>query len=108
MFLKPKKIVFESLITKIRIKDLKPNQINNNKEFVNTLKDDINKNGLLCPLVIDKNNFLLDGHHRYWAIKDFCSQTLVYMVRDKDMDKFLSKLNSYIWFDQKGTLDGDS
>ena len=108
MFLKPKKIVFESLITKIRIKDIRPNQINHNKDGVKKLKEDINKNGLLCPLVIDKNNLLLDGHHRYWAIKDFCSQTLVYMVRDKDMDKFLSKLNSYIWFDQKGTLDGDS
>jgi len=108
LFLKPKKIVFESLIKKIKIKDLKPNQINNNQEFVNILKEDINKNGLLCPLVINKNNLLLDGHHRYWAVKDFCSQTLVYMVRDKDIDKFLSKLNSYIWFDQKGTLDGDS
>ena len=107
MFLKPKKIIFKSLIKHVNIKDLKPRQTNNNQEFVNKLKDNINKYGLLCPLVVDKDNNLLDGHHRYWAIKNFCSQTLAYVVRDNDMDKFLSKLNSYIWFDQKDTLNGN-
>ena len=27
---------------------------------------------------------------------------------DNDMEKLLSKLNSYIWFDYQGKLDGDS
>ena len=106
MFLKPKKIIFTSLIKTIKIKDIKPNQENNNQELIDQLEMDIKLNGLLCPLVVN-NNVLIDGHHRYEAIKDFCTETLVYVVKDKDMERFLSKLNSYVWFDTKGTLDGD-
>jgi hypothetical protein len=57
----------------------------------------------LCPLVVN-NAVLIDGHHRYEAIKDFCTETLVYVVKDNDMEKLLSKLNSYIWFDHQGKL----
>jgi len=106
VFLKPKKIIFTSLIKTIKIKDIKPNQENNNQELIDQLEMDIKLNGLLCPLVVN-NNVLIDGHHRYEAIKDFCTETLVYVVKDKDMERFLSKLNSYVWFDTKGTLDGD-
>ena len=106
MFLKPKKIIFNSLIKKIKVKDIKPNQDNNNQDLIDQLEMDIKLNGLLCPLVVN-NSVLIDGHHRYWAIKDFCTETLAYVVKDKDMERFLSKLNSYVWFDSKGTLDGD-
>lgn len=108
MFLKPKKIVFDSLIKTIKIKDIKPNQDNNNQDLIDQLEIDIKLNGLLCPLVIDTNNILLDGHHRYEAIKNFCTETDAYIVKDNDMEKFISKLNSYIWFDSMGKLDGDS
>jgi len=30
------------------------------------------------------------------------------VVKDNDMEKLLSKLNSYIWFDYQGKLDGDN
>ena len=108
MFLKPKKIIFDSLIKKIKIKDIKPNQDNNNQDLIDQLEIDIKLNGLLCPLVIDINNILLDGHHRYKAIKNFCTETEVYIVKDKDIEKFISKLNSYVWFDSMGKLDGDN
>ena len=105
MLLKPRKIVFYSILKPIKIKDIKPNQINNNQQLINQLEVDIKQNGLLCPLVLN-NNKLIDGHHRYEAIKDFCTETWVYMVKDNDMEKLLSKLNSYIWFDYQGKLDG--
>ena len=105
MFLQPKRIVFNSILKKYKLDDIKPTQINNNEELINQLKIDIKHNGLLCPLVIN-NNILIDGHHRYEAIKDFCTETLVYVVNNKDMEKLLSKLNSYIWFDYLGKLDG--
>lgn len=105
MFLKPRKIVFYSIIKPIKIKNIKPIQSNNNKELIDQLEIDIKLNGLLCPLVVN-NNKLIDGHHRYEAIKDFCTETLVYMVKDNDMEKLLSKVNSYIWFDYLGKLDG--
>ena len=105
MFLQPKRIVFNSILKKIKLPDITPNQTNNNQELIKQLRIDIQKNGLLCPLVVN-NNTLVDGHHRYEAIKDFCTETLVYMVDDNDMEKLLSKVNSYIWFDHLGKLNG--
>ena len=105
MFLRPQKIVFNSILKKYKLQEIKPNQSNNNQKLIDQLKIDIKLNGLLCPLVVN-NNVLIDGHHRYEAIKDFCTETLVYVVKDNDMKKLLSKLNSYIWFDYQGKLDG--
>ena len=104
MFIEPQKIIFNTILQKVNINFIKPRQFKLNTELINQLKIDIDKNGLLCPLVIHENKTLLDGHHRYEAIKDFCTETIVYVVKDKDMENLLSKLNSYIWFDIKGSL----
>ena len=104
MFVKPQKIIFHTLLQKIKLDSIKPRQLNLNVELVTQLKIDIKENGLLCPLVVHSNKTLLDGHHRYEAIKDYCTETLVYVVKDKDMENLLSKVNSYMWFDTKGTL----
>lgn len=104
MFIKPQKIIFHTLLQKIKLNSVKPRQFNLNIELVTQLKIDIKENGLLCPLVVHSNKTLLDGHHRYEAIKDYCTETLVYVVKDKDMENLLSKVNSYMWFDTKGTL----
>ena len=104
MFIKPQKIIFNTIIQKIKLNSVKPRQFNLNNELITKLKIDIKENGLLCPLVVHSNKTLLDGHHRYEAIKDYCTETLVYIVKDKDMENLLSKLNSYMWFDTKGTL----
>lgn len=105
MYLKPKKIIFESIIKKISLNKIKPRQENLNKNLINTLKKDIPLTGLLCPLVINVDNTLLDGHHRYEALKNFCTETDVYMIKNQEMEKILSKINSCIWFDFKGKLD---
>ena len=104
MFVTPQKIIFHTLLQKIKLDSIKPRQLNLNIELVTQLKIDIKENGLLCPLVIHSNKTLLDGHHRYEAIKDYCTETLVYIVKDKDMENLLSKINSYIWFDTQGKL----
>ena len=104
MFVKPQKIIFHTLLQKIKLNSVKLRQLNLNIELVTQLKIDIKENGLLCPLVVHSNKTLLDGHHRYEAIKDYCTETLVYVVKDKDMENLLSKVNSYMWFDTKGTL----
>jgi ParB-like chromosome segregation protein Spo0J len=105
VILKPRKIVFYSILKPIKIEKIKPIQSNTNQDLIDQLEIDIKQNGLLCPLVINKDK-LIDGHHRYQAIKNFCTETWVYMVKDNDMEKLLSKLNSYIWFDYQGKLDG--
>ena len=52
MFLKPQKIIFNSLIKEYKLQDIKPNQSNNNQELIDQLEIDIKLNGLLCPLVV--------------------------------------------------------
>ena len=43
MFLQPKKIILSTLIQKYKIKDITPNQSNNNQELIDQLKIDLNK-----------------------------------------------------------------
>ena len=56
--------------------------------LIDQLEIDIKLNGLLCPLVVN-NGVLIDGHHRYEAIKDFCTETLVGTPLDLALDKVL-------------------
>ena len=104
MFIKPQKIIFNTILLKVKLNLIKPRQSKLNIDLINQLKIEIKQKGLLCPLVIHTNKTLLDGHHRYEAIKDYCTDTLVYVVKDKDMENLLSKVNSYIWFDIEGKL----
>ncbi len=104
MFIKPQKIIFNTILQKVKLNLIKPRQSKLNIDLINQLKIEIKQKGLLCPLVIHTNKTLLDGHHRYEAIKDYCTETLVYVVKDKDMENLLSKVNSYIWFDIEGKL----
>ena len=104
MFIKPQKIIFNTILQKVKLNLIKPRQSKLNIDLINQLKIEIKQKGLLCPLVIHTNKTLLDGHHRYEAIKDYCTETLVYVVKDKDMENLLSKVNSYIWFDIQGKL----
>ncbi len=99
MYLEPKKIVFNSILKKVPFNIIKPHQENLNEKLITQLKKKIKEEGLLCPLVINTNNKLLDGHHRYEAIKDYCTEIDVYVVKTKYMEKYLSTLNSYLWFD---------
>ena len=102
MYFKPKKIVFNSILKKVPFNIIKPHQKNLNKDLIITLKKEIKEEGLLCPLVINRYNLLLDGHHRYEAIKDYCTEIDVYVVKSKHMERYLSTLNSYVWFSALG------
>jgi len=37
LFLKPQKIIFNSILQRYKLKDIKPNQSNNNQELINQL-----------------------------------------------------------------------
>jgi len=47
-----------------------PFAANESLDKINELKISISKNGLIVPLSVDNNNKLLDGHHRYMALKE--------------------------------------
>lgn len=48
------------------------------------------------PLIVDKNNFLLDGRHRYFKLKDQ-GETHANIVRALEEDLELSKLGQYAY-----------
>jgi hypothetical protein len=59
--------------------------------------EDVKKNGLLCPLVIDKNNQLRDGNHRFRMISKEGSGSFFYDARSDDEVNFFSMLNILCW-----------
>jgi hypothetical protein len=68
-------------------------------EFKQTIKDDMEKNGLLCPMVVDMNNCLRNGTHRFKILSKLklADASLFYRARDDRELSFLSKLNVVVW-----------
>ena len=61
-------------IVNMDVDRLKPNPINsdiyeNNQKQLNELRDSIQQNGLLEPIVIDESDMVLSGHRRLMALK---------------------------------------
>ena len=106
MHITPNKIIFSSLIKRIKISDIEPQQSVYNLDLIKNLKKDIKEKGMICPLVISRSFKLIDGHHRFMSIKDSFTSTDCYVIdSQKEVDKFFSLLNSYVWFESKGGLD---
>ena len=66
-------------------------------DFKQTVKKDIEKNGLLCPLVVDKNLVLQNGNHRLRAIRKHGDATFVYKSESDAEVNFFSRLNVLCW-----------
>jgi len=98
----PKLILFPKRIVTVDLFFLKLTQSYTNKFFVSELKEDLRKNGLLCPLVISKEKRLIDGNHRYEAMKENYSHAVAYEIDDtEEEDIFFSRLNSRLWQENK-------
>jgi hypothetical protein len=68
-------------------------------DFKNTIKEDMEKNGLLCPMVVDINNNLRNCKHRLKVLtkNKLADASLFYKARDERELSFLSKLNVVVW-----------
>jgi len=66
-------------------------------DFKQTVKKDIEKNGLLCPLVVDKDLVLQNGNHRLRAIRKHGDATFVYKSESDEEVNFFSRLNVLCW-----------
>ena len=98
----PKLILFPKRIVTVDLFFLQITQSYTNKFFISELKDDIRKNGLLCPLVVSKEKILIDGNHRYEAMKDNYTHAVAYEIDDtEEEDIFFSRLNSRLWQENK-------
>jgi len=84
-------MVEEYQITNALISDLIPDDTNPNimtQEEENALERVIKKYGFLAPIIIDKNNNIVDGEHRYKVYKKLQHESIPAFVIDVDtMDK---------------------
>lgn len=76
-------------------------------DFKIKIREDIKQNGLLCPLVLIKENDkyeLHSGNHRYAFIKKYANASLCYVAKTKDELFFLTNLNKEVWKRHKNKL----
>ena len=88
--------VFKERLQLIKFDDIKIIHSTVN-EFKQTIREDIKVNGLLCPLVVDKNLNLRNGNHRFTAIKKFGDASIFYKAQSDEEVNFLSRFNVKIW-----------
>jgi hypothetical protein len=91
--------VFPTRLEVIKFEDIMTTHVPHH-EFKIQIREDIKKNGLLCPLVVTKENDKYDlhnGNHRYAFIKNHANSSLCYVARNKDELFFLSNLNKVVW-----------
>jgi hypothetical protein len=66
-------------------------------EFKQTVRDDIENNGLLCPMVVDTKMQLRNGNHRFKVLKKHGDGSLFYMAKSDAEVNFFSRLNVLTW-----------
>jgi hypothetical protein len=66
-------------------------------EFKATVRSDIEKNGLLCPIVIDLKNEIRNGNHRFKSIRKHGDASFFYVAKTDQEVNFFSRLNVLCW-----------
>jgi len=68
-------------------------------DFKITIRNDMEKNGLLCPMVLDENNYLKSGNHRFKILtkNKLANASLFYKTKNDKETFFFSKLNIIVW-----------
>ena len=66
-------------------------------DFKQTVRADIEKNGLLCPMVIDEKDQLRNGNHRFKVLRKQGDASLFYKANSREEVNFFSRLNVLCW-----------
>jgi hypothetical protein len=77
-------------------------------DFKSKLKEDLELNGLLCPMILDQNNNLKKSANRFLIIKNFSDASLFYKTKNEKEIDFFEKLNLVVWkmhLDNKPPID---
>jgi len=77
-------------------------------DFKSKLKEDLELNGLLCPMILDQNNNLKKSANRFLIIKKFSDASLFYKTKNEKEINFFEKLNLVVWkmhLDNKPPID---
>ena len=94
--LEPHYQIFKDRLKEIKFKDMKI-LFPIIDRFVEKINPDLEKNGLLCPIVLDKNINIRSGTHRYEYFKDKHKSTLCYVGDNGEETKFFQYLNVFCW-----------
>ena len=90
----PYYMVFKERLILKKFEEIKTTQPLNS----NLLKVDLEDNGLLCPMVINYKNKIVDGSARFALLSEAgVKGSLFYQARNKDEEIFFKKLNNLIW-----------
>jgi len=91
--------IFPTRLELIKFEDIFSTHVPHH-DFKIKIREDIKQNGLLCPLVLTKENNkyeLHSGNHRYAFIKKHATASLCYVAKTKDELFFLTNLNKTVW-----------
>ena len=66
-------------------------------DFKSKLKENLEVNGLLCPMIIDQNNNLKKSINRFMVVKKFSDASLFYKAKSEKEINFFEKLNLVIY-----------
>lgn len=72
----------------------------NHKEHATDINDSIEDIGLLCPIVLTKNDnkyIISDGCSRYNFIKNYANCSICFVAKTVDEEKFLQQLNKKVF-----------
>lgn len=79
----------------VKVSKLKPIQSHVNREKVEKIKEKINKKQLGNPIIISKDGFIIDGHHRWIATKELNIDSIKCIEIDENLKNIL--LLSYLF-----------
>jgi hypothetical protein len=97
MIIEPLYQLFPKKLKKIQFKDMKTLFPTMDK-FKQKVNPDMEKNNLLCPIVLDKDGTTIrSGTHRYEFFKDKYTETLCYVGDNGEETKFFQHLNVFCW-----------
>lgn len=88
--------IFKSKLRLVRFDDVKIVH-GTHHDFKQTVRLDLEKNGLLCPMVLDQKMQLKNGNHRFKTLKKIGDASLFYVANNDAEVNFLSRLNVKVW-----------
>ena len=96
--LEPHYQIFKDKLKEVKFKDMKTHFPTVGK-FVKKINPDFEKNGLLCPIVLDADGVhIRSGAHRHEYFKDKYESTLCYVGDNGEEKKFFQYLNVFCWY----------
>jgi len=94
----PTYMVFKERLVLKKFDDIKIVHGTHN-DFKQTIRHDMEEHGLLCPMVIDQNDQLRNGNHRFKILKKgkHADASFFYKARSPEEVMFFSRLNVLCW-----------